>query len=222
MILYKAISKYGIENFCVTILETLEIYNPDLIDQMEVYYIKLYNSYGEYNQTKGGDGGVLGYKMTDKQKKKISEHSKKCALDGRYKLYCVDKRTGKGKSFQNAVVAAERLTELTGKSFNIESIRSAKDRRSYYDYYFASSIDKLKELYFKNKEMFKNSNRFACTKTTNIEELLQYYNTVIQRYKEGTLPSIQKYANELGLAKSTLDKRNQKLRKLGYKTPWHK
>lgn len=70
MILYKAISKYGIENFCVTILETLEIYNPDLIDQMEVYYIKLYNSYGEYNQTKGGDGGVLGYKMTDKQKKK--------------------------------------------------------------------------------------------------------------------------------------------------------
>lgn len=78
--LYRAIDKYGIDNFDITVLEIVE--NSDTtksdLDVLEVLYIETYNSYGKtgYNQTKGGDGGILGYKFTDEQRKKVSEYSK--------------------------------------------------------------------------------------------------------------------------------------------------
>ena len=47
------------------------------MDQDEIYYIEKYNGYTNgYNCTKGGDGGILGYKMTDEQKEKIRRLSK--------------------------------------------------------------------------------------------------------------------------------------------------
>ena len=80
--LYRAVHKYGIENFDISILEIVEhseTTRSDL-DVLEVLYIEEYNSYGKtgYNQTKGGDGGILGYKFTDEQRKKVSECSKAC------------------------------------------------------------------------------------------------------------------------------------------------
>ena len=66
--LYRAIKKYGLENFDVTIREVLEASDvlKSKLDEKEVYYINKYNSYGKngYNQTLGGDGGILGYKFT--------------------------------------------------------------------------------------------------------------------------------------------------------------
>lgn len=140
MILYKAISKYGIENFSVTILETLEIYNQRLIDLMEVYYIKLYNSYGEYNQTKGGDGGVLGYKMTEEQKRKISENSKKLALDGRYTLYAYDINNKKAYKFPNAEIASKYLC------INRSTITRGLEKKQVKGFLFSRSIENLKTL----------------------------------------------------------------------------
>jgi group I intron endonuclease len=51
--LYKAINKYGIENFKFELLE-----ETDSPEEKEIYYIKKYNTYGKtgYNATKGGDG----------------------------------------------------------------------------------------------------------------------------------------------------------------------
>ena len=48
------------------IVENSDTTKSDL-DVLEVLYIETYNSYGKtgYNQTKGGDGGILGYKFTD-------------------------------------------------------------------------------------------------------------------------------------------------------------
>lgn len=77
--LYRAISKYGIENFSLKILWSLHENSilstkhiKVILDSFEVHYIEKYNSYNNgYNQTKGGDGGILGYKMTDEQKEKI-------------------------------------------------------------------------------------------------------------------------------------------------------
>lgn len=80
--LYRAINKYGIENFDITILKeySSDINHSDLCkqkDQDEIYYIEKYNGYTNgYNCTKGGDGGILGYKMTDEQKEKIRRLSK--------------------------------------------------------------------------------------------------------------------------------------------------
>ena len=77
--LYRAIYKYGFHNFTVDILESFipeNISNEELIkklDKLEIKYIEEYDSYNNgYNCTKGGDYGVLGLKMTEQQKKNIS------------------------------------------------------------------------------------------------------------------------------------------------------
>ncbi len=51
--LYKAINKYGIENFKIEPIE-----ETDKPEEREVHYIKTYNTYGStgYNATIGGDG----------------------------------------------------------------------------------------------------------------------------------------------------------------------
>lgn len=52
--LYQAIRKYGVENFSFEVLEECD---TSLLDEKEVYYINLYNSYKEgYNATLGGQG----------------------------------------------------------------------------------------------------------------------------------------------------------------------
>ena len=55
--LYKAINKYGKENF---IIETLEECNNEKIDEREIYWIDYYNAYfsDDYNCTGGGEGGI--------------------------------------------------------------------------------------------------------------------------------------------------------------------
>jgi hypothetical protein len=96
MILYKAISKYGVDNFEYSILfsEDTKEFNKikRKLDELEKKYIIEYNSYVPegYNQTKGGDAGVLGFKMTEEQKEKISKNSSNSHSNGQYMCYCYD------------------------------------------------------------------------------------------------------------------------------------
>ncbi len=90
--IYRAINKYGFHNFTVDILESFipdpNISNLELIqtlDKLEIEYIEKYNAYTEgYNCTKGGDFGVLGLKMTEEQKKKVSENTKKLVANSTF------------------------------------------------------------------------------------------------------------------------------------------
>lgn len=54
---YKAVKKYGFENFT---FEILEICNVSSLNEKEAYYVKKYNSFGKggYNLTNGGDQSV--------------------------------------------------------------------------------------------------------------------------------------------------------------------
>ena len=55
--LYRAIQKYGKENFSI---EMIEIVPLDFLSEKECYWIGYYHSYGDgYNATLGGDGKVL-------------------------------------------------------------------------------------------------------------------------------------------------------------------
>ena len=79
--IYKAINKYGIDNFEYIVLEQiidkLELQElKSKLDNLEKYYIEKYDSYKNgYNQTIGGDSGILEYVITDEQRNKISEHA---------------------------------------------------------------------------------------------------------------------------------------------------
>lgn len=61
--LYKAMNKYGVENFYVELLEDDIPY--DLLDKREIYWIEQYDSFKNgYNSTPGGDGKTI-YKLDD-------------------------------------------------------------------------------------------------------------------------------------------------------------
>lgn len=76
--LYKAIKKYGIEKFEITILQSfhdsLGWKTKIQLDELEKKYIQEYDSFNNgYNSTLGGDGGVLGYTHTEETKKHLRE-----------------------------------------------------------------------------------------------------------------------------------------------------
>ena len=77
-ILYNAMRKHGIENFNFEILMLCE---EELLDLMEIYYIKQYNSYigwennNGYNMTTGGSG-VRRIVISKKERKRMSEIKK--------------------------------------------------------------------------------------------------------------------------------------------------
>lgn len=57
--LSKAFRKYGLDNFTFEILEECDI---DLLDEREIYYIALYDTYfNGYNETTGGNDGNMNY-----------------------------------------------------------------------------------------------------------------------------------------------------------------
>lgn len=61
----RAIRKYGKENFTIKELEKCLVSE---LDEKEIYYISLYNSYNKgYNSTKGGKSGSKGLKLSLEQ-----------------------------------------------------------------------------------------------------------------------------------------------------------
>jgi group I intron endonuclease len=67
---HRAIRKYGKENF---IIEEIELCENNLSDR-EMFWISQLNPH--YNQTLGGDGGILGYFHTEETKKLLSLNRK--------------------------------------------------------------------------------------------------------------------------------------------------
>lgn len=67
--LYQAIRKYGIEYFSFDILEECEY---EKLNEREMYYIQLYNTYHKgYNQTLGGDCATHSSKLNAEQVREI-------------------------------------------------------------------------------------------------------------------------------------------------------
>ena len=67
---YRAVRKYGWENFIYGVIGEFEENN---LDEMEIYYIEKFNSFKNgYNSTAGG-GGLRGYLFPEESKKLISK-----------------------------------------------------------------------------------------------------------------------------------------------------
>lgn len=181
--IYRAILKYGIENFEYAVIgvfrtwESQEILKKKL-DFLEKKYIKEYNSYGStgYNQTLGGDGGVLGYKMTEEQKKHISENSKRIANDGRNNIYIYDLKEKKEYLFSSCAEA--------GRILNVDGVG-------------------LKNSYTRNISK-SYLNRFILGKS--IEELhlnINYYNKCIESHKSSKIKNSGMFDTKYSLEEYT-------------------
>ena len=80
MIIYKAINKYGVDNFELSIVyeirDSLAYDTKKRLDELEKEYIEKFDSYNNgYNSTP--DSGVLGYKMTEAQIEKLRQNALK-------------------------------------------------------------------------------------------------------------------------------------------------
>lgn len=110
--LYNAIRKYGIENFELSIIEEISLEEYDNISsEREIYWIKYYNAYSDpnnYNETKGGEGGV-GWKPSQEWKDKMSQIKKEWyqTPEGRAKAKRQSERM-KGQSFTKGIHHTEK------------------------------------------------------------------------------------------------------------------
>jgi len=76
--IYHAINKYGFDNFKKEVL--IEVADPNLLPQLEIFYIKIYNTYKNgYNMTLGGEGtfGQIPWNKGKKRKPFSEEHKRK-------------------------------------------------------------------------------------------------------------------------------------------------
>lgn len=88
--LYRAMRKYGIDNFSFDILEEC---NKEDLNEKEKLYIAQYDSYQNgYNQTEGGDSFTHNFKLTQKQILKIIQRLKTT----RDNIYVIAKDFGVG------------------------------------------------------------------------------------------------------------------------------
>ena len=204
--IYKAINKYGESNFEFGIIGVFKI--PQLkeelkrkLDILEIKYIKEYNSYGinGYNQTKGGDGGILGYKMTDEQRKHISENSKRIANDGRNTVYVYSIKDKKEYSFTSCQTAANFLSVERNALY--ASLRR-KTGICHHNYLISRNLKELKDLilFYKEKSEKKgniNWNSGMFESKYSIEDYIKIKN-------DNPLLSAAELAKLMGVCKKTI------------------
>lgn len=186
MILYKALVKYGIENFSVSILETIEQYDITVLDKLEIKYIKEYNSFGTsgYNQTKGGDGGVLGYKHTEETLKKMGEitkeHYRKRHSDS--SLWPRAKNWKTGEEFTACTM--KELGQLIGITRDpILKCLNGKQNNVYGIWTFARNGEEFPEVIISNDGQFTNK--------LEVQEVQQF----CLKHPELTLKEVAKHFN---------------------------
>lgn len=119
-VVYKAIRKYGIDNFDCRVLVTINTFGKTQdeikkeLNALESFYIQLYNSYEDgYNMTPGGDSGRLGFKHSEETIQKLREAHKnykpKRAFDVSKKTYGYDLLT-------KTIIHGESIAEASHKT----------------------------------------------------------------------------------------------------------
>ncbi|CAB4141321.1 grpIintron_endo, group I intron endonuclease [uncultured Caudovirales phage] len=115
-ILYKAMRKYGPDNFHFSIIEQTN--NLDHLKELESKYIQEYNSYcftensNGYNMTLGGKG-LFGYKHSNQTKKKLSEANKGKPLSEETKRKLSEANKGRTLSEEHKRKVSETLKGRT-------------------------------------------------------------------------------------------------------------
>lgn len=197
--IYRAINKYGFHNFTVDILESFipdpNVSNLELIqtlDELEIKYIEKYRAYTEgYNCTKGGDFGVLGLKMTETQKKKISESSKRQAVK-LYKPVYLYSIKEKSTIFAISITAASNITRITRSNLVRTARGIYKQTHGYLVAFSLEELEKYKQR-FNTETIYINGGRFKPK-----------YDVLLEIDCDSSILSVKEAAKKLNMSTSTV------------------
>jgi group I intron endonuclease len=138
-LLYKAIKKYGIENFIFGIIENVDLDNWSEKEKYWIKEMKSHISMWGYNQTWGGEGCV-GYKWSDEQKANINNSGENNGMFGKKhkdesvkKISFTRKKNKKTSGTKNGMFgtsAYKKWNELYGKEIADKMLNSRNEKIS--------------------------------------------------------------------------------------------
>lgn len=209
--LYRALEKYGVHNFTFDILESFER-DPNmpteelikLLDDMEIKYIEEYEAYTKgYNCTKGGDFGVLGLKMTEEQKKRVSENSKRAAVWSYRPVYLYNVET-KHTIYAISITAAAKIINGHRSGINRVCAHTQWLTKGYLGAFSQEDLDKRKLQYEQFlKERIDNCNGLQLLPVGKLEPAYS-----VTAYNESSniliIGSVHEVATKLKCATTTI------------------
>ena len=126
MLIKRAIRKYGVDKFKITELEKCEEKN---LDEREVYYISLYNSYHNgYNMTEGGKSGTKPLKLNKEQQESCIELYK-----FGYSLRSIAKEFNVDKATIKHIVEVNNISLRTTRTYKLsqeDRLKIIKDSKT--------------------------------------------------------------------------------------------
>ena len=206
--LYKAFDKYGVDKFTIEILETIDTEKCDNIkselDILEISYIKKYNSYiSGYNKTIGGDAGITGYKFTEEQRRKVSEHQKLCAHNFYKPVYLKSIISGNIKNYISVCHASE---DLNCSHSQISKVCNRKQYILKNEWVGGRTIEEVNNNYIQFLQKG-NKNGGQFTRKLN---LIDYYHK-LKSINNGEMPTRQQIIEALNLSIKTIATYNKEL-----------
>lgn len=206
--LYKAFNKYGVHKFTIEILETIDTEKRDDIkselDRLEIFYIKKYDSYNSgYNQTIGGDAGITGYKFTEEQRRKVSEHQKLCAHNFYKPVYLKSIITGNIKMYISECHAAG---DLKCSHSQISKICNHKQYIVNNEWVGGRTIEEVNNNYIQFLQKGNNNGGKFIRKIS----IIDYYHK-LKSINNGEMPSRQQIIEALNLSIKTIATYNKEL-----------
>lgn len=206
--LYKAFDKYGVDKFAIEILETIDTEKCDNIkselDRLEIFYIKKYNSYSSgYNQTLGGDAGITGYKFTEEQRRKVSEHQKLFAHNFYKPVYLKSIITSNTKMYSSEWHAAE---DLNCSHSQISRVCNHKQYLLKDEWIGGTTLEDLNNNYIQFLQKENKNSGWYTRKLT----LMDYYNK-LKSINNGEMPSREQIIETLNLSIKTISIYNKEL-----------
>ena len=206
--LYKAFDKYGVDKFTIEILETIDTEKCNNIkselDKLEVFYIKKYNSYiSGYNQTIGGDAGITGYKFTEEQRRKVSEHQKLCAHNFYKPVYLKSIISGNIKNYISVCHASE---DLNCSHSQISKVCNRKQYIVNNEWVGGRTIEEVNNNYIQFLQKGNNNGGKFIRKIS----IIDYYHK-LKSINNGEMPSRQQIIEVLNLSIKTIATYNKEL-----------
>lgn len=216
-VLYKAFDKHGLENFEFTILQYIEENTENLntvLSELEIYYIKEFNTFKHgYNLTLGGDG-VSGKVYSEEEREKMRQrylnnspllnYSQECKRI----TYSYNLDTKEIKTFNSRKEAANYLISLGYKSSDTQIVKVINNKiNKHHNHIFANSLEDLniKVNMYNNK---KSQKKYKIDYDYFYNQLLMYVDDF------GVLPTMNELEVLLNMPKTNISRKILELQKL--------